>query len=73
MIIRFLDSKEKSYQVDSHKTPVLIYLETEAEVDHVRQLKLGGCLISIPKSFDEETTSRVHSKLNSPIEPTNLK
>lgn len=73
MIIRFLDTKETVFQVDSHKTPVLIYLESQAEVDYVRQLDLGGCLISIPNSFDEETTKRIYGKLNSKDEPKNLK
>lgn len=73
MIIRFLDGKETCYQVDTHKTPILICLESEDEVEYVRKIVKGGCLISVPKTIDEETTQRLYNKLNTKEEPKNLK
>ena len=75
MIIRFLDGKENCYQVDTHKTPILICLETQKEVDYVKQVSTGGCIVSIPSELipDKETSERVIKILNTTKEPKNLK
>lgn len=73
MLIRFLDGKENIYQIDSHKTPVLVLCEGEEELKYFHQITNGGCLVSIPKSFNEETMKRCYEKLNTKDEPKNLK
>jgi len=73
MIIRFLDAKENCFQVDTRNIPTLVCLTDQEEVDYVKKIELGGCLISVPKSFDEETTKKLYNKLNTKDEPKNLK
>lgn len=75
MLIRFLDGKEVCYQVDTHKTPVLVFLESQEEIDYVRKIEKGGCLMMIPKPYigNAEATERIKSKLNTTEEPKNLK
>lgn len=65
MLIRFSDPKENSFQINSRKTPILIFFETQEEIDNMKKMEKGDCLIMIPKSFDEDTTKRIYSKLNS--------
>lgn len=73
MIIRFLDSKEVCYQVDSNKTPVLIYLESEEEVSYLHKATRDDVVMSIPKSLGEDNVKRLAEKLRTKVEPTNLK
>lgn len=73
MIIRFLDSKDICYQVDTRNIPTLVCLTDQEEVNYMKRIELGGCLISVPKSLDEETTKKAYNKLNTKDEPKNLK
>jgi hypothetical protein len=73
MLIRFLNSSEECFQVDTNKTPCLIFFSTKEELEHIKQISHGDCLMSVPKSFSPEDTTRLCEKLNTKEDPKTLK
>jgi hypothetical protein len=70
MLIRFLAPNNECYQIDSAKTPILIYFENKDEIKKMKKMVLGECLTSIPTPLNALELSET---LRSTKEPKNLK
>lgn len=73
MLVRFLDKQENCFEIDNLKTPILIFANSEAELNKLKSMKLGECLVTIPSKFDDTQATRCNEKLNTKNEPRQLK
>jgi hypothetical protein len=73
MLIRFLDKNGRCFQIDNHKTPILIFCESGRELDELQSAKTGDCIMSIPATMKACDIVGACEKLNTKDEPIQMR